>query len=209
MESSREAGRAPSKPPLEVNAGPDSFVWTDEKRRDARQRDVEPAPRQDLVVTAHYGRLQRLCRLLLGDPQEADDVVQEVFLKAHEAERLGQVPASWAAWLTRVAVNGCRDRHRAGGWMRFRLRGVRLDEVPLVALTPAPSDVAISADTRRRIWTAFRALPRRQQEVFALRHIEEQPTLAVAAALGVSPGSVKRHLFRAVRALRLRLRDAR
>ena len=170
---------------------------------------MEPAPRQDLLVTAHYGRLQRLCRLLLGDPQEADDVVQEVFLKAHEAERLGRVPANWGAWLTRVAVNGCRDRRRAGGWMRFRLRGARLDEVPLVALTPAPSDVAISEDTRRRIWIAFRALPRRQQEVFALRHIEEQSTLAVAAALGLSPGSVKRHLFRAIRALRLRLGDAR
>jgi RNA polymerase sigma factor (sigma-70 family) len=165
---------------------------------------VEPAPRPDLLVTAHYGRLQRLCRLLLGDPQEADDVVQDVFLKAHQAERLGQGPANWGAWLTRVAVNGCRDRRRAGGWMRFRLRGARLDEVPLVAPTPAPSDVAISEDTRRRIWTAFRTLPRRQQEVFALRHIEEQPTLAVAAALGLSPGSVKRHLFRAVRALRRR-----
>ena len=136
-------------------------------------------------------------------------MVQEVFLKAHEAERLGRVPANWGAWLTRVAVNGCRDRRRAGGWMRFRLRGARLDEVPLVALTPAPSDVAISEDTRRRIWIAFRTLPRRQQEVFALRYIEEQPTLAVAAALGLSPGSVKRHLFRAMRALRRRLGDAR
>jgi RNA polymerase sigma-70 factor, ECF subfamily len=93
--------------------------------------------------------------------------------------------------------------------MRFRLRGVRLDAVPLVALDPSPSDVAIGEDTRRRIWIAFRTLPRRQQEVFALRHIEEQPTLAVAAALGLSPGSVKRHLFRAVRALRRSLGDAR
>jgi hypothetical protein len=76
---------------------------------------VEPAPRQDLLVTTHYGRLQRLCRLLLGDLQEADDVVQDVFLKVHQAERLGQVPANWGAWLTRVAVNGCRDRRRAGG----------------------------------------------------------------------------------------------
>jgi RNA polymerase sigma factor (sigma-70 family) len=192
-----------------VNASPISFVRTDERGQNARQRDVEPAPRPELPIAAHYGRLQRLCRLLLGDAQEADDVVQDVFLKAHEAERLGQVPASWGAWLTRVAVNGCRDRRRAGGWMRFRLRGVRLDEVPLVALTPTPSDVAIGEDTRRRIWIAFRALPRRQQEVFALRHIEEQPTLAVAAALGVSAGSVKRHLFRAVRAQRRSLKDAR
>jgi RNA polymerase sigma-70 factor (ECF subfamily) len=78
-----------------------------------------------------------------------------------------------------------------GGWPRTRRRRDR------------------RAETRRRIWIAFRALPRRQQEVFALRHIEEQSTLAVAEALGLNPGSVKRHLFRAVRALRRSLGDAR
>jgi RNA polymerase sigma-70 factor (ECF subfamily) len=81
--------------------------------------------------------------------------------------------------------------------------------VTLVAETPTPSDAAISADTRRRIWAAFRKLPRRQQEVFALRYIEEQSTPDVAAALGLSPGSVKRHLYRAVRHLRRALGDAR
>ena len=181
----------------------------DERARDNRQSDVEPSPSQDTLVTAHYGRLRRLCRLLLGDPQEAEDVVQEVFLKAHEAERLGRAPVEWGAWLTRVAVNACRDRRRAGGWMRFRLRSSRLEDVRLVAETPAPSDAAVSADTRRRIWVAFRALPRRQQEVFALRYIEERPTPDVAAALGLSPGSVKRHLYRAVRRLRRALGDAR
>jgi RNA polymerase sigma factor (sigma-70 family) len=159
-------------------------------------------------VTAHYGRLRRLCRLVLGDPQEAEDVVQEVFLKAHEAERLGRAPMDWGAWLTRVAVNACRDRRRAGGWMRFRFRSSPVDDLPLVADTPAPGDVAVSEDTRRRIWAAFRALPRRQREVFALRHIEEQTTADVAQALGLSPGSVKRHLYRAVRQLRRALGDA-
>jgi RNA polymerase sigma-70 factor (ECF subfamily) len=210
----RQSRRRPPRRParsttFRVNVRAISLVMIDDRGRAARQRDVEPSPRQDLLISAHYGRLQRLCRLLLGDLQEADDVVQDVFLKAHEAERLGRVPANWGAWLTRVAVNGCRDRHRAGGWMRFRLRGVPLDEVPLEAQALSPGDAAISEDTRRRIWTAFRALPRRQQEVFALRHIEEEPTAAVAAALGLSPGSVKRHLFRAVRALRRSLGDAR
>ena len=160
-------------------------------------------------MTAHYGRLRRLCRLMLGDPQEAEDVVQDVFLKAHEAERLGRSPMDWGAWLTRVAVNACRDRRRAGGWMRFRLRSTHIDDLPLAAETLAPSDAAVSEDTRRRIWVAFRALPRRQQEVFALRYIEEQPTADVALALGLSPGSVKRHLYRAVRHLRRALGDAR
>jgi RNA polymerase sigma factor (sigma-70 family) len=194
-------GRAP------VNSGPISFVRTDAGAWDARQRDVEPSPSQDTLVTAHYGRLRRLCRLLLGDPQEAEDVVQDVFLKAHEALRLGRAPLNWSAWLTRVAVNACRDRRRAGGWMRFRLRGTSLDDVQLVAETPTPSDAAVSEDTRRRIWAAFRLLPRRQQEVFVLRYIDEQSTPDVALALGVSTGSVKRHLFRAVRHLRRSLGD--
>lgn len=185
-----------------VNSGAISFVRTDEGARDFRQRDVEPSPSQDTLVTAHYGRLRRLCRLMLGDPQEADDVVQEVFLKAHEAMRLDRAPLNWSAWLTRVAVNTCRDRRRAGGWMRFRLRSTSPDDIPLVAETPTPSDAAISEDTRRRIWAAFRLLPRRQQEVFVLRYIDEQSTPDVALALGLSAGSVKRHLFRAVRHLR-------
>jgi RNA polymerase sigma-70 factor (ECF subfamily) len=154
---------------------------------------VEPSPSHETIVIAHYGRLRRLCRLLLGDPQEAEDVVQEVFLKAHEAEQ----------------VNACRDRRRAGGWMRFRLRSSHIDDLPLVADTPGPADAAVAEETRRRIWTAFRDLPRRQQEVFALRYIEEQATADVAAALGLSPGSVKRHLFRAVRHLRRALGDTR
>jgi len=170
---------------------------------------VEPSPSQDTVVTAHYGRLRRLCRLMLGDPQEAEDVVQEVFLKAHEAEGLGRAPMDWGAWLTRVAVNACRDRRRAGGWMRLRLRSTHIDNLPFVADTQAPSEAAVGEETRRRIWAAFRALPRRQQEVFALRYIEEQPTADVALALGLSPGSVKRHLYRAVRHLRRALGDAR
>jgi RNA polymerase sigma-70 factor (ECF subfamily) len=171
--------------------------------------NVEPSPSQDTLVAAHYGRLRRLSRLLLGDPQEAEDVVQEVFLKAHEAGRLGRAPVDWGAWLTRVTVNACRDRRRAGGWMRLRLRSSPLDDVPLIAGTPAPSDVAVSEDTRRRIWAAFRGLPRRQQEVFALRYVDERSTAAVAAALGLSAGSVKRHLYRAVRHLRRALGDAR
>jgi RNA polymerase sigma-70 factor (ECF subfamily) len=160
-----------------------------------------------MLVSAHYGRLRRLCRLLLRDTEEAEDVVQDVFLKAHEAARFGRPPMDWGAWLTRVTVNACRDRRRAGGWMRFRFWSTQMDDVALAAETLAPADVAVAAETRRRIWEAFRVLPRRQQEVFALRYIEEQSTDDVAAALGLSPGSVKRHLYRAVRHLRRALGD--
>jgi len=169
---------------------------------------VEPSRSADTLVAAHRGRLQRLCRLLLGDVQEAEDVVQDVFLKAHEAARSGLAPMDWGAWLTRVAVNACHDRRRAGGWMRLRFWSAPVEDVPLAAEGLGPGEIALGAETRRRIWQAFRALPRRQQEVFALRYIEEQSTSQVAAALGLSTGSVKRHLYRAIRHLRGALGDA-
>lgn len=158
-------------------------------------------------MAAHSARLRRLCELLLGDRDEAEEVVQDVFMKAWEATARSTPPDDWAAWLTRVTVNACRDRHRAGWWWRFRRRTDRIEELSLPARDPSPADAAISEETRRRIWHAFRALPGRQREVFVLRYIEDVPTAEVASALGLSAGSVKRHLFRAIRRLRETLGD--
>jgi RNA polymerase sigma-70 factor (ECF subfamily) len=153
--------------------------------------------------------VRRLCELLLYDREEAEEIVQDTFMKAYEACAGGVVPDDWAAWLTRVAVNACRDRRRAGWWMRFRRWTDPVDDVPLVAQGPDPAEAATGAQTRRRIWLAFRQLPARQREVFVLRQIEERSTAEVAEVLGLSPGSVKRHLFRALRRLREALGDAR
>ena len=79
----------------------------------------------------------------------------------------------------------------------------------MAAEDPSPVEAAIGEETRRRIWLAFRGLPGRQREVFVLRHVEEWSTEEVASALGLSPGSVKRHLFRAIRRLRQTLGEIR
>ena len=159
------------------------------------------------LVRAHHGRLRRLCELLLGDHEEAEEIVQDTFMKAYEASMGPSAPRDWSAWLTRVAVNACRDRRRAGWWMRFRRWTDRVEDVALAAPDPDPADAAASGQTRRQIWAAFRELPARQREVFVLRHIEEYSTAEVADALGLSSGSVKRHLFRAIRKLREALGD--
>ena len=91
-------------------------------------------------MDTHRARLLRLCRLLLGDPEEAGDVVQDVFMKAYGAQMQSKVPGDWAAWLTRVAINACRDRRRAGWWMRFRRWSDRVEEVPVAAADPSPID---------------------------------------------------------------------
>lgn len=130
-------------------------------------------------------------------------------MKAHEACIGDGVPDDWGAWLTRVAVNACRDRRRAGWWMRFRRWTDPVDDIPLASQNPSPAEAAAGAETRHRIWQAFRELPERQREVFVLRHVEERSTGEVAEVLGLSQGSVKRHLFRAIRRLRETLGDAR
>ncbi len=163
---------------------------------------MQPSPEDEALIHAHYGRLRRLCDLLLGDREESEEVVQDVFMKAYEASARSAAPIDWPAWLTRVAINACRDRHRASWWMRFRRRSDRIEERPVPSEGPSPADAAIGKETRRRIWAAFRGLSARQREVFVLRHLEEWSTAQVASALGLSPGSVKRHLFRAIRHLR-------
>ena len=156
-------------------------------------------------MDAHRGRLLRLCQLLLSDREEASDVVQEVFIQAYEAQTQSRAPGDWAAWLTRVTVNACRDRHRAGWWARFRRSSARVEDTLLVAADASPADRVLGQETRRQLWREFRRLPDRQREVFVLRYIEELSTAEVAAALDLSPGSVKRHLFRAIRRLRQNL----
>lgn len=165
------------------------------------QVGYEPLYRQ------HYPRLVRLCRLLLADAHEAEDVAQEVFIKLLEAMRTETRAMAWEPWLTRVTVNACRDRRRSGWWKWWRApRSVAdpdissLPEPP--SQHPTPEAEALGRETRERIWQAFRRLPTRQQEVFALRYLEGASTEAVANALGLSLGSVKQHLFRAVHRLR-------
>lgn len=175
-------------------------------------RDVPGPSRQhewEAVYRANAGRLGRLARLLLRDPEEAQEVVQEVFLKVAGALDRLERPRAWDPWLTRLTINACRDRYRSGWWRLWRRRRARLEAIEVVDPRPTPDREAAGAEARDRLWAAFQRLPARQREVFALRHFEGWSTELIAESLGLSPGSVKTHLFRAVHRLRAALGDQR
>jgi RNA polymerase sigma-70 factor (ECF subfamily) len=156
----------------------------------------------EALYRTHYARLIRLCYLWLDDPHEAEDVVQEVLLKLLQVSQGPSHPTAWEPWLTRVTRNACHDRRRSGWWKWWRAvppARAEVRERSLVYLTL--EDEALKREWQVRLWQAFQALPVRQREVFALRYVDGWSTAAVAEALGLTVGSVKRHLFRAVRRL--------
>jgi len=152
------------------------------------------------IYRAHKSRIAGLCRLLLLDPDEADDVVQDVFLRAFERLRSAEPPEIWEAWLVRVAVNACRDRQRSG-WWKSRKKRVEVGEAAL-GLAPSVEAESIARERQARVWQQVRKLKAQQRTVFVLRYIEGWSTAEVATSLGLSAGGVKTHLFRAVRHLR-------
>jgi RNA polymerase sigma factor (sigma-70 family) len=167
-------------------------------------RIVQPLLSYEELHRGQAGRVRRLCRLLLADPDEAEEVAQEVFLKLFRA-RERTAPTTWDRWVARVAINACRDRLRSRWWRRWGRGWPALDEEGFAAAGKTPEEAVAALEERRRIWAAFRKLPRRQREVFLLRHVEGWSTAEVAATLGLAEGSAKRHLFRAVRHLRREL----
>jgi len=136
----------------------------------------------EALYTAHYGEVLRLCRLLLANHHDAEEVAQEVFLKMYqEYQSMNQTRLMvWRPWLVRVSVNACRDRRRSGWWKLWRESREDSQEVSYPISSRTPEQALVSRETQACIWRAFRELSARQQEVFALRYVDEWSTEEVA-----------------------------
>src|SRR5579862_8656611 len=118
------------------------------------------------LYTEHQARVTRLCRLILADADEADEVAQEIFLKALRFYRTGQRPQAWNKWLATVTINACRDRLRSSWWKRWRSRTEEFDEFKDPAHGHhSAEDGALQRETQRLVWSAFARLSGRQREI--------------------------------------------
>lgn len=156
-------------------------------------RSIEDLFRSD------YARLVALARLLLDRQVDAEEVVQEAFARVLSARR-PPASAAVAAYVERAVVNLCRDGLRR----RAVIRRVRMAPV---SDARAAEVVALGSAEQRRLVEAVRALPARQRECVALRHLLGRSTRETAAVLGITEGSVKTHLSRGMAALETQLED--
>jgi RNA polymerase sigma-70 factor (sigma-E family) len=150
------------------------------------------------LYSAHWRPLVRLAALLTGDASVAEEIVQDAFVALyHRWRSLGDAGAA-LGYVRACVVNGARSR--------VRHRAVEERHRPAPAPEPAgPEEVAVRASEDARVLAALRGLPRRQQEVLVLRYYADLSEADIAAAIGVSRGSVKRHASRGMAALRERL----
>lgn len=160
------------------------------------------------LVERHQERLVRLCARMLGDPDEARDAAQEVFLKAYRSAGSYRPRGQVYTWLYRIAVNHCLNRLRRRKVVRFlQLGGAGGEDEPAL---PEPTDEAPGAlDTlvARQRWggvqRAIAALPEGQRTVLVLVKFEGLSYRETAEVLGVSVGAVESRLVRAMRRLEL------
>ncbi|HEV8583038.1 MAG TPA: RNA polymerase sigma factor [Thermoanaerobaculia bacterium] len=146
------------------------------------------------LFDAHHDRLFRLARRLSADREEARDLVQETFLRA--ARRPSSVPdgeQSGEAWLVRVLVNLCRDRHRRTG-VRTRVH----DSLRRQQGSTHPEDAAVA---RATVQAALARLSPRRRAAIVLHEIEGLPAREVARLLGIAEVTVRWHLLAARREL--------
>lgn len=158
----------------------------------------------ELVMRRYNQRLFRVLRAVLRDDAEAEDVLQESYVRAYA--HLGQLekPERLASWLTHIAV------HEAKARIRRRARVVDLKEVTLRAVRSDavdPEQETLGKQLQRVLALALDGLPIGYRTVFALRDLEGLSTAQVAQSLGLTEQAVKMRLHRARAALRAGLYD--
>lgn len=140
------------------------------------------------LYRSHVERIHALVRRLLG-PQEAEDVTQDVFVRAWRKLHTFRGESGFHTWLHRLAVNVALSRR--GSFARLRTRFPLVDALPTTAAPAAP------AGLRMDLERALGALPEGARQVFVLHDVEGYKHHEIAELMGVSVGTSKSQLHRA------------
>ena len=154
----------------------------------------------ELLMRRYNQRLFRATRAILKDEAEAEDVMQDAYVRAYANLSGFRGESSFATWLTRIAVHEALARAKRRGLIESI---EEKDEISASPRIPNPERVTAERELKAALETLVDALPLSYRSVFVLRDIDELSTEETADALGLSVPAVKSRLLRA----RLQLRD--
>jgi RNA polymerase sigma-70 factor (ECF subfamily) len=160
-----------------------------------------------VLVERHGRAVFRIAHRLTGNPHDAEDVVQETFLKAYKQLGRFESRANFGTWLHRIAVNCSIDLIRA---RPHRETGHEMTDLEQFGATSEVQDVGqqtperlmLSTQVQDRINAAMASLSRMERAAFVLRHFEGHSIEEISRALGLKTNAAKHSIFRAVRKMR-------
>ena len=157
-----------------------------------------------LLVEQHSRTIFRVAYRMTGNEHDADDVVQETFLKAYRQLGRFEERANFGTWLHRIAINCSLDLLRSRG--RHDKHRVS-DEDDMMSSTiettdPRPDRLLLSAELQKHVVAALDRLSGNERTAFVLRHFEGMPVEEIGKTLGIQVNAAKHTIFRAVRKLR-------
>ena len=196
-------------PPVSAREA-DARVAVDVKSLQAAGRLEEARERFAELVTRHQRRAARIAYHYLRDAADADEAVQDAFVKAYTHCGTFREELPFEVWFTRILINGCLDRlkvrRRRERWIAPPVvdsAGVERDPSEyLPSHAPSPEDHVLADERRRQLHAALAKLPERQRLVFMMSHFEGQSSREVSTLTGLNESTVRVHLFRAIRRLR-------
>ena len=164
-----------------------------------------------LLVNSHARMAFRLAYRLTGDERDAEDVVQESFIRAYRQINRFEARSNFATWLHRIVVNCAMDTLRSRHTRRAERMGEPVEDIPDAAVSaePSPERLAMSTEIRRRVDASMDTLTPRERIAFALRHYEGRSIEEIGRTLGVQQSAAKHAIFRAVKKVRASLEPIR
>ena len=169
------------------------------------------------IVARQQRRASRIAWHYLRDAADADEAVQDAFVKAYVHIASFQRNLSFEVWFTRILINGCLDRQKArmrrSRWLLPVSDVGDRDHDALSRVSRAgdrsPEDQLLAREWRGQLTDAVNKLPGRQRTVFLLCHYADHSTREVADITGLNESTVRVHLFRAIRKLRAAMEGTR
>lgn len=169
----------------------------------AREGDQDAAR---ALVERHSARLFQLAYRMTGNEQDAEDIVQESFLKAFRGLNRYDDRAEFGAWLRRVASNTAidliRKRQRLKATVAVPTLADEDRELEIRSNEPSPDDRALNAETIATVERAMADLSKTERAAFVLRHFEGRSIGEISRLLGSGESATKQSVFRAVQKMR-------
>lgn len=161
------------------------------------------------LVVRHSQTVFRVAYRICGNEADADDVVQEAFLRGYRKLEGFEARANFGTWIYRIAVHCALDkvRHRRG-YETSRVGDSddpELDQVQVADEAAGPERILLSGEISAMQVAALKSLTATERTAFILRHMEDRTTAEIGAALGIEPNAAKQAVFRAVQKMRRRL----